>query len=86
MFLIHSSFVLGLFFFIYFTYPYLESRLPVPSELCMTTMLILKASTFNFILCKACCFVLHLGNKPEINLEEKLFIVNLSASIVSYGF
>lgn len=77
MFLIHSCFVLR-FFLIYFTYPYLESRLTVPSELCMTTMLILKASTFNLVLYKACCSVLHLGNKTEINLEEKLFIVNLS--------
>lgn len=52
----------------------------------MTTMLILKASILTPFLCKACCFVLHLGNKTEINLGEKLFIVNLSASIVSYGF
>lgn len=66
-------------------FPYLE-RFTVPLELQKMTVLTLKTSAFNSLLYKACCRVLHLENQIEINLHNKLFIMNVSASIASYGF
>lgn len=67
-------------------FPYLESRLTIPLELHKMTVLTLKISAFNSLLYKACCRVLHSENQIEINLHNKLFIMNVSASIASYGF